>query len=182
MEITSLPPVFRDFSVGRKSDTELANAQGSLSGQNAQKQKLEVKKIGGNITKVTLGLVGSLALVSYLIPLVRHKKFNLVNPNFVDKSQKFGEFKKGFIKFSDNLEVRRDLIVSFVVDKLRSVKMLIRKNFFSYNQSNPEKHVPMSQLPEFFVRSVIKNLNDFVVLCRKIGSKIEIDYTDFTKS
>ncbi len=184
MVISNLPPVFKDFSIGYDSDGtgKLSNNSIVLNpvSDNQKIQKEQTKK--HTFAKISAGVIlAGVAFVS-LVPLIRHNKFPQVNPNLASGAGNSSKFKKNFIKFSDGLEIRRDLAIEYIKTRFIKLKELIRKNFFSYNQQELEKHSPIKDFPKVFVSSVIHEINDFMNFCHKISHKIEIDYTNYTKS
>ena len=184
MQTFNLPPVFKDFSAGFNSynlkDTATANVQinNVVQSNNPKFNKKKNKKI----IPAVLTALAALGVFISVIPYIRHKKFAQVNPNLIDESKKYAKMKKNYIKFSDDLEFRRNLVFKYFKERFIKVKDLIRKNFFSYNNDTVEQFTPIKEVPERFVKSIIKEINEFVGLCKKVSSKIQIDYTNYTKS
>lgn len=185
MENFNLPPVFKDFSTGINTDNKARVASNKTLAVSAPSNGDDLnlkKKNQHTLAKVITGVAVAAVAFSMIVPAIRHKKFAQVNPNMVDISKDAGKFKKGFIEFSDNLEVRRDMLIKYAKSRCAKFRDMIKRNFFSYNQKTPQKLTLIKDIPNTFVRSVLKEINEFVNLCHKFSNKIDIDYTNFTKS
>lgn len=182
MEISNLPPVFNKFSIGQSyiGNKTLANQAPPLA-QNISKPEGK-KKNNHTFLKIILGAGALIALTSFLVPFVRHKKFPQVNPNLIDVKNNSEKAKKSFICFADQFEVKRDMVLNFTIDKFKNLKELFRKNFFSYNQKKPEEHAKLKEMPKVFVKSILKGVNQIFELGQRLSKKIDVDYTNFTKT
>ena len=184
MESSGLSPVFKDFLINSSfkynddiKKNQLENLTLTPSGNNDEKSHNSHTAL-----KILLGGLLITLATSVIVPFVRHKKFPQVNPNLIKPDNNYKKFAKNYINFSDNLEVRRDIIFEYIKGKFAGAKEFIRKNFFSYNQKEPEVHTPLKKAPKAFVGGIIKEVNNFINICSKIGNKIDIDYTQFNKT
>lgn len=182
MEISNLPPVFNKFSIGQSytSNQTLANQAPPVT-QNAPKTEAKKQK-KHTFLKIILGAAVLVGLASFLIPFARHKKFPQVNPNLIDVKNNSEKAKKSFISFADQFEVKRDMVVNYTVEKFKNLKELFRKNFFSYNQKTAEEHIKLKEVPKVFVKSILKGVNEVSEFVKELSKKVDIDYTNFTKT
>ena len=182
MEISNLPPVFNKFSIGQSytSNQTLANQAPPVIQDNLKPE--QKKKNNHTFLKIILGAGALMALTSFLVPFARHKKFPQVNPNLIDVKNNSEKAKKSFISFADQFEVKRDMVVNYTVEKFKNLKELFRKNFFSYNQKTAEEHIKLKEVPKVFVKSILKGVNEVSEFVKELSKKVDIDYTNFTKT
>ncbi len=187
MQNLSLPPVFKDFTTGFNVDIKNKPSVVNTSTEGVpsvgDKKTKDEKNTNNHLAvKILSGVLVACGAILVFVPMIRKHKFAQVNPNLINLNEKNAKIKKNFIKFSDNLEIRRNMCFQYIKDRINALYELIRRNFFSYNYPSDVPFSPMKDIPKNFVRSILKEINNFTVFCSKVAGKIDIDYTNFTKS
>ncbi len=189
MEITNTPSVFKNFTAANNTQTAKDSAaSNNTDNQNGaknilNKEETEFKKGVKNypIAKGILALIGLGVAFTYLIPFIRHNVYTEVNPSLIDINAKNGLAKRNFIVFADQVEIKRKKTAEFISERFSKAKECIRRNFFSYNQSQPEKFAPIKDTPKNFVRGIIGEINAFCNHISAMQKRIPIDYEKFNR-
>lgn len=190
MRLTSTPEVFKNFSTanGLQGDGSQSTSTVSAPNDSSTMPNLStyddndfLKRKGNHkITKGVLLTAGAIVAASFAIPCVRHNLFTEVNPADIDITKNTALAKRGFIVFSDQLEVRRRIVGNRIKDGFKKFKNMIASNVFAYTEKERNDTLPpLGEAPQNCVKGLIKWIHaaaeDLITMCHKI----DIDYSRF---
>lgn len=190
MRLTSTPEVFKNFSTTsglQNNTTQQTNDKNSTDSTSTtsnlavydDKDFLKTKK-NHKVAKGLLLTAGAIVAASFAIPFARHNLFSEVNPADIDITKNTALAKRGFIVFSDQLEVRRRIIGNRIKDGFKKFKNMIASNVFAYTEKERNDTLPpLGEAPQNCVNGLIKWIHaaaeDIITMCHKI----DIDYSRF---